>query len=193
MMGPRQVDQAALFYEFSLERHVPTGHLLRSSTVCRPVRSAAGVGTVLQRAVRAHAIVVATGARHRKLNLPDYDRFEGQGISYAATGMEAQLCEHQEVALVGGDNSAGQAAMFLSRTAAHVHNLVQGAGLAATLSDYLVQRITMSPRITVHPFTQVTAIDGDTFLPSVTWADRRTGTGETRAIGSPIHRFLTRE
>jgi thioredoxin reductase (NADPH) len=136
------------------------------------------------RGIRARSIVVATGARYRKLDLEHYARFEGQGIYYAATGMEAQLCEHQEVALVGGGNSAGQAAMFLSRTAAHVHILVRGDGLAATMSDYLVQRITTSPRITVHPQTEVTALAGDTFLRAVTWRDRRTGASETRAIGS---------
>ena len=74
--------------------------------------------------------------------------------------------------------------MFLSRTAAHVHILVRGPGLAATMSDYLVQRITTSPRITVHPFTEVTALGGDTFLRSVTWADRRTGAAVTRSIGA---------
>jgi len=136
------------------------------------------------RAVRARAVVVATGARYRKLDLPDYGRFEGQGIYYAATGMEAQLCELQEVVLVGGGNSAGQAAMFLSRTCAHIHVLVRGAGLAATMSDYLVQRIAASPRITVHPHTEVTALEGETFLRALSWRDRRTGAGETRSVGA---------
>lgn len=135
------------------------------------------------RAVQASAIVVATGARYRKLDLPDYDRFEGQGIYYAATGMEAQLCEQHEVAIVGGGNSAGQAAMFLSRSAAHVHIVVRGAGLAATMSDYLVQRITTSPLITVHAFTEVSALEGDGFLRSVTWRNRQSGESERRAIG----------
>lgn len=133
-----------------------------------------------ERFVRARSVVVATGARYRKLDLPNYERFEGQGIYYAATGMEAQLCERQEIVVVGGGNSAGQAAMFLSRTAAHVHILVRGAGLAATMSDYLVQRITTSPRITLHPFTEVAALEGETFLCAVTCIDRRTGARETR-------------
>jgi thioredoxin reductase (NADPH) len=136
------------------------------------------------RSVRAQAVVVATGARYRKLDLPRYDAFEGQGIYYAATGMEAQLCEGQEVAIVGGGNSAGQAAMFLSRTAGHVHIIVRGAGLAATMSDYLVQRITMSPRITVHPWTEITALEGESFLRRVAWRNRRTGESETRDIGA---------
>lgn len=124
------------------------------------------------RSVCARAVVVATGARYRRLELPNYDRFEGQGIHYAATALEASLCEQQEVVLVGGGNSAGQAAMFLSRVAGHVHVLVRGAGLAETMSDYLVRRITTSPRITVHPFSEVVALDGDGRLRAVTWRDR---------------------
>ena len=146
----------------------------------RPYRIALEDG----RSVRAQAVVVATGARYRKLDLPNYDRFEGQGIYYAATGIEAQLCESQHVALVGGGNSAGQAAMFLSRTAAHVHILVRGADLSASMSDYLVQRIARSPHITVHPFTEVTALEGGNFLRTITWRDRRNGASETHAICS---------
>ena len=136
------------------------------------------------RSVRAEAIVVATGARYRKLDLPNYDRFEGQGIYYAATGMEAQLCEKQHVALVGGGNSAGQAAMFLSRAAAHIHILLRGADLSANMSDYLVQRIIHSSRITVHPYAEVAAREGDRFLRSITWRDRRNGASETHDICS---------
>ena len=134
--------------------------------------------------VGARAIVIATGARYRKLDVPDYARFEGQGIHYAATAMESQLCGGEEVVIVGGGNSAGQAAMFLSRTVGHVHILVRGAGLAETMSDYLVQRILSSPRITLHPHTEVTALDGDTSLRAVTWTDRETGAAETRPIGN---------
>ena len=125
--------------------------------------------------VRASAIVVATGARYRKLDLPDYDRFEGQGIYYAATQMEAALCGASEVVVVGGGNSAGQATMFLSRTAAHVHVLVRGAGLAATMSDYLVQRLESSPQVTIHPYCEVTALEGDGLLRRVGWTDRKSG------------------
>ena len=133
--------------------------------------------------VRTHAVVIATGARYRKLDVPDYDRFEGQGIHYAATAMEAQLCAGEEVAVVGGGNSAGQAAVYLSRTVAHVHVLVRGAGLAATMSDYLVRRIETSPQITVHPFTTVTALEGDELLRRVTW-NRQDGRPETRPVGN---------
>ena len=134
--------------------------------------------------VQACAIVVATGARYRKLDLENYAGFEGQGIHYAATAMEAQLCAGEEVAVIGGGNSAGQATMFLSRTVRHVHVLVRGPGLAATMSDYLVQRIESSPKITVHPFTEITALEGDTLLRGVTWTNRNTGESETRPVCS---------
>ncbi len=134
--------------------------------------------------ISASTVIVATGARYRTLSVPDNDRFEGQGIHYAATGMEAQLCVDEEVVVVGGGNSAGQAAVFLSRTVAHVHILVRGGGLAATMSDYLIQRITSSPRITLHPRSEITALDGDDLLRTVTWAQRDTGHGQTREIGN---------
>jgi thioredoxin reductase (NADPH) len=135
-------------------------------------------------AVRARAVVVATGARYRRLDLVDYDRFEGQGIQYAATAMEAQLCADQEVVIVGGGNSAGQAAMFLSRSAGHVHVVVRGEGLAATMSDYLVQRIATSGNVTLHARSEVTAVRGDRYLREVTWTNRVTGASETRAVGA---------
>ena len=131
------------------------------------------------REVPARAVVVATGARYRKLDVPGYERFEGQGIHYAATGMEAKLCAGEPVIVVGGGNSAGQAAVFLSRTVAHVHILVRAEGLAATMSDYLVQRITTSSHITLHARTEITDLEGDSFLRRVTWANRDTGARET--------------
>ncbi len=134
--------------------------------------------------LRARAVIIASGARYRQLDVPDYNRFEGQGIHYAATAMEAQLCAGEEVIVVGGGNSAGQAAVFLSRAAAHVHVLVRAAGLAATMSDYLVQRIERSPRITLHAHTEITALAGDERLREVTWTDRTTAASETRSIGN---------
>jgi thioredoxin reductase (NADPH) len=134
--------------------------------------------------VRACAVVVATGARYRKLDLANYAQYEGQGIHYAATAMEAALCGGEEVSVVGGGNSAGQAAIFLSRSVKHVHILVRGAGLAATMSDYLVQRIESSPKITVHGFTEITALGGDALLRQVTWTDHKTGEQTTRAIAN---------
>ncbi|HEY4090183.1 MAG TPA: FAD-dependent oxidoreductase [Luteibacter sp.] len=119
--------------------------------------------------IKARAVVIATGARYRKLAQVDYERFEGQGIQYAATAMEATLCAGEEVVVVGGGNSAGQAAVFLARTAKHVHILVRGEGLAATMSDYLVQRITQSPSITLHPYCEIDHLDGDAYLREVGW------------------------
>lgn len=137
-----------------------------------------------QEFVRARSVVVASGARYRKLELENCARFEGQGIHYAATAMEAQLCGGQEIAVVGGANSAGQAAMYLAHTARHVHVIVRGPDLAATMSDYLVQRIASSLKITVHLLTEVTGLAGDRYLRQVSWTDRRTGTTETCAIAN---------
>lgn len=134
--------------------------------------------------VQARAVVIATGARYRKLDVADYARFEGQGIHYAATAMEAQLCGRDEVAVVGGGNSAGQAAIFLSRTVKHVHILVRGGGLAETMSDYLVQRITNAPHITVHPHTEITGLAGDRYLREVRWTDRETGEESAHPIAN---------
>ncbi|MBB3225814.1 thioredoxin reductase (NADPH) [Luteibacter sp. Sphag1AF] len=132
--------------------------------------------------VQARAVVVATGARYRKLSVPDYERFEGLGVHYAATAMEATLCSNEDVVVVGGGNSAGQAAVFLSRSASHVHVLVRSGGLAATMSDYLVQRIAQSPRITLHTYCQIDGLEGDTYLRAVTWCDKD-GRRSTHAIG----------
>ncbi|WP_445143389.1 FAD-dependent oxidoreductase [Dyella sp. Tek66A03] len=132
--------------------------------------------------VTARAVVVATGARYRKLDVPNYDRYEGQGIHYAATPMEGKLCAGEEVVVVGGGNSAGQAAVFLSRIAAHVHMLVRGTGLAATMSDYLIRRIHQSPRITLHTETHIVGFEGDDRLQQVTWSGRSDGSRVTRAV-----------
>ncbi|KTF70084.1 FAD-dependent oxidoreductase [Sphingomonas sp. HT-1] len=134
--------------------------------------------------VQARAVVVATGARYRKLNLPRYAALEGNGIYYAATAMEAGLCAGSEVVVVGGGNSAGQAAVFLASHVEHVHILVRGPGLAATMSRYLIDRIEASDRITLHPFTEVTALEGERSLRGLEWTDRRTGEAERRAVGA---------
>lgn len=134
--------------------------------------------------ISASTVIIATGARYRTLGVPDYGRFEGQGIHYAATGMEAQLCTGEEVVVVGGGNSAGQAAVFLARTVAYVHILVRGIGLAATMSDYLVQRIASSPKITLHAECEISALGGEALLQTVTWTNRRTGLAETRDVGN---------
>jgi thioredoxin reductase (NADPH) len=134
--------------------------------------------------VRSRSVVIATGARYRKLSVPNYERFEGQGIQYAATAMEAVLCRQQEVAVIGGGNSAGQAAVFLSGIAKHVHLIIRGKSLGATMSQYLISRIEHSTRITLHTSTEIETLDGDTVLRCVTWVNHETGQRETRAIGS---------
>jgi thioredoxin reductase (NADPH) len=134
--------------------------------------------------VQASSVVIATGARYRKLDVDNYHAYEGSGIHYAATAMEAGLCSGQDVVVVGGGNSAGQAAVFLSQSVRHVHILVRGTGLAATMSDYLVERIESSSHITVHAHSTVTGLQGDQFLRTVTWSNRQTGESETHDVGA---------
>jgi thioredoxin reductase (NADPH) len=134
--------------------------------------------------VRTRAIVIATGVKYRKLELPSLARYEGAGVFYSATHLEAQLCAGEEVAIVGGANSAGQAAAFLSQVARHVHVLVRGAGLSDSMSRYLVQRLEGSPNVELRTRCQVEALEGDGRLERVTW--RRVDTGErtTRPIAN---------
>ncbi|AQR73998.1 cyclic nucleotide-binding domain-containing thioredoxin-disulfide reductase [Sphingomonas sp. LM7] len=134
--------------------------------------------------LKAHSVVVATGARYRKLDLPRYAELEGNGIYYAATAMEAGLCANQTAVVIGGGNSAGQAAIYLSRTAGHVHMLVRGPGLAATMSRYLIERIEAADKITLHPFSEVTGLEGDKHLNALSWADRRSGESQRHAVGA---------
>ena len=143
-----------------------------------PYRMSLADGQVLA----ARSVVIATGARYRKLALPNFERFEGQGIHYAATAMEAELCRFEPVIVVGGGNSAGQAAVFLSRTCNHVHILVRGNGLADTMSRYLIDRIEASPKITLHARTEIHALIGEGMLEEVSWVNRDTGATVTEPI-----------
>ena len=130
----------------------------------------------------ARAVVIATGARYRKLDLPNYEFYETQGVHYAATPMEAAICMDEEVVVVGGGNSAGQAAVFLSQAANHVHLLIRGDNLASTMSDYLIQRIAHSPKITVHANSAIIRLSGDSILREVTWETRGAEGCTTRQI-----------
>jgi len=134
--------------------------------------------------VKTRTVVIATGACYRKLSVPNYERFEYQGIHYAATAMEAGLCVDQEVVVVGSGNSAGQAALFLSRTSKCVHLLVRGESLEATMSHYLIQRILSSRRISLRVRTEIARMDGGDRLHEVTWRDNALGKMETRAISN---------
>ena len=139
--------------------------------------------------VRAHTVVIASGATYRTLDLDDFERFEGTGIFYAATPIEADLCRDAEVVVVGGGNSAGQAAVFLSGHAKHVYMLVRGDSLASSMSDYLVRRIERSEDITLLTQTEVVALsgDGDGHLDGLTWLRK----DRDERIDKPIgHLFL---
>ena len=132
--------------------------------------------------VTARAVIIATGAQYRRPSLDNLSQFEGAGVYYGATPMEAQLCFGEEVIVVGGGNSAGQAAVFLAQTVRRVHMLVRGEGLADTMSRYLIRRIEDNPAIVLRTRTQVVALEGNGHLERVTWRDDRTGALETPAV-----------
>jgi thioredoxin reductase (NADPH) len=125
--------------------------------------------------IPARSVVIATGAQYNKPGITNLKRFEGQGVYYGATHMESQLCGDEELIVVGGANSAGQAAVFLSQTARKVHMLVRSHELSDTMSRYLIQRIEENPNIELHRKTEITALDGDTHLERVTWLNKATG------------------
>ena len=134
-------------------------------------------------AIPARTVIIATGAQYKKPAIANLQRFEGQGVYYGATFIEAQLCENEDVIVVGGGNSAGQAAVYLAQTARRVYMLVRSASLSDTMSRYLIQRITENPAIEMHYQTEVTGLDGDTKLERVTWLDRASGEPSTHDIG----------
>jgi len=134
--------------------------------------------------VCSRSVVVASGAQYRKLSVANYSQFENRGIYYAATAMESLLCRGDEVIVVGGGNSAGQAAMFLSGIAKHVHHIIRGESLASSMSQYLVSRIENSSHITLYPNCEIEKLEGESSLKSVTWANHVTGTRTVKPIGS---------
>jgi thioredoxin reductase (NADPH) len=134
--------------------------------------------------VYTRSIVVASGARYRRLALPSLPRYEGLGVYYSATHLEAQLCRGEEVAVVGGGNSAGQAAVFLSQIARQLHVLVRGPGLADSMSRYLIQRIESTPNIKLRTRTEIEALEGDDGLAQVRWRQVDSGATDTRPIRS---------
>ena len=132
--------------------------------------------------IDARALIIASGAQYRKPAIANVSQFEGAGVYYAASRMESQLCVGEEVVIVGGGNSAGQAAVFLAQTAKHVHLLVRKDGLADTMSRYLVRRIEEHPAITLRTQTELVALDGEQHLDRVQWRDGRTSAVETHDI-----------
>jgi thioredoxin reductase (NADPH) len=147
---------------------VVAGPALRLHAQERPYRIEFSVG----RSIRTRTIVIATGAEYRSLPLENLNRFLGVGVYYAATNIEAQLCKEEEVCVVGGGNSAGQAAVYLAGTCTRVHLLVRSAGLADSMSQYLIKRIEEISKITLRPFTELTALEGDAHLEKVSWRSK---------------------
>jgi thioredoxin reductase (NADPH) len=160
---------------------------------CGGARRQAGESLCLHltdgRAVKARSVVVASGARYRRPDVADLATFEGAGIAYWASPVEAKLCEGEEVALIGGGNSAGQAVVFLAPKVKHLHLVVRGAGLEASMSRYLIERIGAMPNVTLHTGTEITALEGDRTdgLAAVIFKDRASGAVQRRALR---HLFL---
>ena len=125
--------------------------------------------------IPTRAVLIATGAKYRKLAVETLSRFEGVGVYYGATFIEAQLCKDEEVIVVGGGNSAGQAAVFLAESAKHVFVVVRSDGLADTMSRYLIRRIEETPNITVLPHTEIVALNGAEHLGRVSWRNGQSG------------------
>ena len=132
--------------------------------------------------VAARAIVIASGAQYRRPPLENLQRFEGAGVYYGATFIEAQLCAGEDVVVVGGGNSAGQAAVYLSGTARKVHMVVRSGGFAESMSRYLIRRIEETPNIQVHPQTEIVALEGDDRLESVRLRNAQSGAVDESSI-----------
>lgn len=132
--------------------------------------------------VPARTVIIASGAVYRKLSLDNVARFEGAGIYHGATFVESQLCRDEEVIVVGGGNSAGQAAVFLAQTSKCVHMLVRSSGLAASMSRYLIRRVEKNPAIDLRTCTEIIGLEGENHLERVIWRDKQTGKTETREI-----------
>jgi thioredoxin reductase (NADPH) len=130
----------------------------------------------------ARAVIIATGAVYRRLSLDNAAQFEGAGVYYGATFVESQLCRAEEVIVVGGGNSAGQAAVFLAQTSKCVYMLVRSEGLAASMSRYLIRRIEENPAINLRTCTEIVSLEGNEYLERVAWRDNRTGKIDMRNI-----------
>ena len=134
--------------------------------------------------VPASTVVIATGAQYRKLPVENLAQFEGAGVYYGATHLESQMCGGEDVVVVGGGNSAGQAAVFMAQTARRVYMLLRSDGLAQTMSRYLIRRIEESPSITLLTNTEITSLAGNGHLESVEWRNNITGEVEKHTIAA---------
>jgi thioredoxin reductase (NADPH) len=164
------------------------GAVMAIPTAVKLLEPATGVGFQLEldedRPVRASSIVVASGARYRKLELPSLRHFEGRGVYYWASPLESKLCERREVVVVGAGNSAGQAAVFLASQVSRVHLLARCRRLSERMSQYLIDRIRAIPNIEVHTETELTRLIGEPpeDLQAVCWRHRSSGQEEQHAI-----------
>ena len=166
-LAARAITQAEKFGARMMVAH----NVVRLDCGRRPYKVVLDNGT----AIATRSVVIATGAQYNKPRIPNLQRFEGQGIYYGATFMEAQLCGTEDIVVVGGGNSAGQAAVYLSQTAGKVHLLVRSGQLSETMSRYLIRRIEENPSIELHYKTEIVGLDGDAHLERVTWQDKFTG------------------
>ena len=132
--------------------------------------------------IPARTIVIATGAEYRRPPCKNLSRFEGAGVYYGATFVEAQLCGGEEVIVVGGGNSAGQGAVFLAETTKRVHMLVRSAGLAESMSRYLIRRIEETVTIALRPYTEIVEVEGGDHLEFIRWHNNQTGQTEEHKI-----------
>jgi thioredoxin reductase (NADPH) len=130
----------------------------------------------------AKSVIIATGAEYRRPSLQNLEKFEGAGVYYGATFVEAQLCGGEEVVVVGGGNSAGQAAVFLAQSARQVHLIIRARGLADSMSRYLIRRIEEHPAIELHVRTDMMALEGDDHVERVRWRNSESGLVETHDI-----------
>jgi thioredoxin reductase (NADPH) len=134
--------------------------------------------------VCARSVVVATGAQYRSLDVKDCKKYESRGLYYSATPMEAPFCRDREVIVVGGGNSAGQASLFLSGIAKHVHHIVRGPSFASTMSQYLISRIESSKHITVYTDSEIVTLEGEPSIKNAAWANKTTGELVSKEIGT---------
>ena len=134
--------------------------------------------------IPTRTVVIATGAEYRRPQLENLQRFEGMGVYYGATFLESQFCKGEEVIVVGGGNSAGQAAVFLAESAQRVHMLVRSAGLADSMSRYLIDGLKIIPRLYYETHTEIVKLEGDSHLESVWWQDNKTEETEKHPISN---------
>lgn len=173
-LASRAITQAQKFGAKMMVAH----SVVRLNCKDRPYRVVLDNGSALV----ARSIIISTGAQYKKPNIANLQKFEGQGVYYGATFIESQLCEGEDVIVVGGGNSAGQAAVYLSQTARKVYMLVRSGNLSDTMSRYLIHRITENPKIELHYHTEIVGMDGGAQLSQVTWTDKATGEMSTHDI-----------